>query len=93
MLIIHKVNTKESFEISWIYDRGSDGLFLKISDAKGKLNSGDKVSLSHYSPKLGKKIESSIVLVETNEFNSDICITLKNRRDIAYFKKTLCQAN
>lgn len=91
MLILHKVNTKDSFEISWIYDRGEEGFILKVSKAKGRLKAGDKITLGHYSPKLNKKISSVITYIETNSFNSDVSISLRNKKDIGYFKKTLCQ--
>lgn len=89
LMILHKVNTKDSFEVSWIYDRGLDGYFLKVENAKGRVRVGDQVVLSCYDPKLDKKIITSITLIETNGFNNNICVTLKNKKDIPYFKKSL----
>lgn len=90
-MILHKVNTKESFEVSWIYDRGTDGFFLKVDDAKGHLGIGDQVVLSCYNPKLNKKITTSVIKVEHNGINNNICVSLKNKKDIPHFKKSLCK--
>ena len=37
MLILQKVDTGESFEITWIYDRGDQGYFLRAEGAKDAL--------------------------------------------------------
>ena len=89
MVILRKLASKESHEVSWIYNRGVAGYFLLIKKAKGKIKVGDTVSLEKYSPSLAKKITTVVTFLETNPVDSSICIALKNKEALPYFKQAL----
>jgi len=91
MLFLQKTDTGDSFEVTWIYDRGDQGFFLRVDEAKNKLSVGDKVVISQYNPKLEKQINTTITHVETNTINQNVCIRLRNKRDIPYFKEALAR--
>lgn len=91
MLILQKKDGSESFEVTWIYDRGEKGFYLKLRKAKDCLVEGDKVVISQYNPKLEKQIRTKISCVETNSINDDLCVKVRNRRDLPYFKRALAK--
>jgi hypothetical protein len=91
MLILQKIDGSESFEITWIYDRGEQGFYLKLRKAKNCLAEGEKVVISQYSPKLEKQIRTRISSVEANPINDDLCVKVRNKRDLPYFKRSLAR--
>ena len=91
MLILQKTDGSESFEVTWIYDRGDRGYYLKLRKAKNHLVEGEKITISQYNPKLEKQIRTRISSVEANTINDDLCVKVRNKRDLPYFKRALAR--
>ena len=64
-------------------------MYLLVLNASGQLAVGDQVYLELYSPKLEKKITTTITQIEDNPFNRNLCIAVKNKEFLSAFKKAL----
>lgn len=64
-------------------------MYLLVLNGADQLAVGDQVYLELYSPKLEKKITTTITQIEGNPFNRNICVSVKNKEFLSAFKKAL----
>ena len=91
LLILQNLDTKKNYEVSWIFNRGVNGYYLLVENARGEISIGSQVILAKYSPKLEKKIVTKVMKVENNSINKNICVFLKNKKEMAFFKQALIE--